>query len=90
MKTVYSREGDFLVYGVWQVNILLNFFLPFNYQLPIMVVPTVTHRDFVYWIPLNEPAISELIRYCISQNLSRKNALCSNHASQENYEDKTA
>ena len=22
MKTVYSREGDFLVYGVWQVNIL--------------------------------------------------------------------
>ena len=39
MKTVYSREGDFLVYGVWQVNILLHFFLPFNYQLPIMVVP---------------------------------------------------
>jgi general L-amino acid transport system ATP-binding protein len=41
MKTVYSREGDFLVYGVWQVNILLHFFLPFNYQLPIMVVPII-------------------------------------------------
>ena len=46
MKTVYSREGDFLVYGVWQVNILLHFFLPFNYQLPIMVVPVFLGQSF--------------------------------------------
>ena len=30
--------------GVWQVNILLHFFLPFNYQLPIMVVPRFPER----------------------------------------------
>jgi hypothetical protein len=41
MKAVYSREGDFLVQGVWQGCILLHFPLHFNYQLPITAVPKI-------------------------------------------------
>ena len=41
MKFVCSIDEGFLVYGVSQGHILLHFFLPLNYQLPIMAVPEV-------------------------------------------------
>jgi hypothetical protein len=47
MKTVYSREGDFLVQGAWQVPILLYFFLPFNYQPAILNMKLGEYRGLV-------------------------------------------
>jgi hypothetical protein len=54
MKFVCSIDESFLVCGVWQGHILLYFFLPLNYQLPIMAAPDdesaakAAGADFVY------------------------------------------